>query len=150
MNEPPPGPAVSDAAILAWVTLNRAQRHTVDRVEADLKAAGLPPLAWYDVLLELWREPEGRLRQSEIERATLFAQYNVSRLVDRLIEAGLVRREACPDDARVRWVVITEAGRALRPRMWAVYAAAVEPHLGTKLTSDEARQLAILLRRLAR
>ena len=48
---------VSEAAEAAWVALVRAHRVATARVEADLKAAGLPPLAWYDALWELTRAP---------------------------------------------------------------------------------------------
>src|SRR5215471_5140628 len=108
----------SKSVVDAWIALNRAQRHAFDATEAELKSAGLPPLAWYDVLLELWREPGGRLRQSDLEHKMLFPQYGISRLVDRLERERLVCRERCRDDARAHWVVITDKGVALRRRMW--------------------------------
>ena len=74
----------SDAATKAWARLIRAREIVVGAVERDLKAAGLPPLAWYDVLLELTRAPDGRLRPFELEKETLLLQYNLSRLLDRL------------------------------------------------------------------
>ena len=42
----------SDAMMTAWARLLRARDALVAAVERDLKAAGLPPLAWYDVLLD--------------------------------------------------------------------------------------------------
>ncbi|MGZ2382906.1 DNA-binding MarR family transcriptional regulator [Rhizobium brockwellii] len=71
----------------------------------------MPPLAWYDVLWELARSQDGMLRPYEIEERTLLAQYNLSRLIDRLEKESLVRREAFAEDGRGRWVVITDAGR---------------------------------------
>jgi DNA-binding MarR family transcriptional regulator len=138
----------SKPAVDAWIALNRAQRWIFDAIEADLKSAGLPPLVWYDVLLELWREPGGRLRQSDLERRMLFPQYHVSRLVGRLEREKLVRRERCADDARAHWVEISDKGLALRQRMWPVYAAAILRHLGEKLPDPEAAQLAGGLRKL--
>lgn len=132
----------------AWARLVRAHRAVTTRIEADLKAAGLPPLVWYDVLLELGRAGDGRLAPAELERALLFAQYSVSRLVDRMAAQGLVRREPHPCDARRQLVAVTEDGRALRERMWPTYAAAIERHLGTKLPGERAGLLASLLARL--
>jgi DNA-binding MarR family transcriptional regulator len=117
-------------------------------IEADLKAAGFPPLAWYDVLLELSRAPDGRLRPVEIEKVTLVAQYNLSRLLDRLEKEGLVVRAPCADDARGQWVVITEKGRAAQARTWKVYAKAIQKHVGEKLDDKAAATLAELLGRL--
>src|SRR5438270_9473795 len=138
----PRNPSV--AITKAWARLIRARETVVSAVERDLKAAGLPPLAWYDVLLELSRPPEGRLRPFEIEKETLLAQYNLSRLLDRLEKEGLIRREPCNEDGRGQWVVITEKGRALQARTWKVYARAVQRHVGDKLDDRAAGQLPVL------
>jgi DNA-binding MarR family transcriptional regulator len=138
----------SDATVQAWIRLSRARDHVLDAIERDLKAGGCPPLAWYDVLLELTRVPDGRLRPFEIERKTLLAQYNLSRLIDRLEREALITREACADDARGQWVVITEKGRATQARTWKVYAQAIQRHVGEKLEDKSALALAHLLGRL--
>jgi DNA-binding MarR family transcriptional regulator len=132
----------------AWIGLMRARERVLARIEADFKAAGLPPLAWYDVLWELAQAEGGRLRPFEIEARTLLAQYNLSRLIDRLVKEGLVRREAFDADGRGQWVVITEAGRTMRERMWQTYGPSIEAHVGARLTEAEARQLAALLAKL--
>src|ERR1043165_3533497 len=137
----------SDAVVTAWARLIRARDALVAGVERELKAAGWPPLAWYDVLLELSRAADGRLRPFEIAKVTLVAQYNLSRLLDRLEKEGLVARAPCDDDARVQWVVITEKGRATQARSWKVYAKAIQKHLGEKLDDKAAGALAELLGR---
>src|SRR3954464_6426255 len=123
----------SDPVTKAWVRLIRAREIVLGAIERDLKAEALPPLAWYDILLELSRADRGRLRPFEIERETLLAQYNLSRLLDRLEKEGLVAREACTDDGRGQWVAITEKGRSLQARTWKVYAKAIQKHVGEKL-----------------
>ncbi|PDT04010.1 MarR family transcriptional regulator [Rhizobium chutanense] len=137
----------SEASTRAWTSVMRARERLLAAIEADLKAAGMPPLAWYDVLWELARAQDGRLRPYEIEERTLLAQYNLSRLIDRLEREGLVRREVFARDGRGRWVVITEAGRQLRERIWTVYAGSIETHVGRKLAESEAKALAGLLDR---
>src|ERR671920_1477835 len=99
----------SEAAVQAWARLVRVGGSLLDAVEAELKGAGSPPLAWYDALLELGRAPEGRLRPFELERHMLLPQYSTSRLVDRLERAGLVERLGCPDDRRGQLILITDA-----------------------------------------
>lgn len=144
----PAGP--SQPVIRAWIHLMRSQRILLAAIERDLKAAGLPPLGWYDVLLELTRAAEGRLRPFEIEERILLAQYNLSRLLDRLEAGGLVRREAFGIDRRGQWVVLTEAGRAMQERIWIVYAASLQKHIGSKMDAADADALAELLARLTR
>ena len=140
-----PSPAVTRA----WIRLMRARDAVLGAIERDLKAADLPPLAWYDVLLELTRAPQGRLRPSEIERETLLAQYNLSRLLDRLEREGLIGRLPYEGDARGQWVVITDTGRALQARMWKTYAKAIQRHVGDRLDDKAAAALADLLTRLS-
>ena len=76
----------AEEVVTAWARLIRAEQALLARIEGELKAAGFPPLAWYDVLLELGRTENGRLRPVELERHTLLAQYNASRLIDRMEE----------------------------------------------------------------
>lgn len=138
----------SHAAVSAWVALVRAGQAVPAAVEADLKRLGLPPLDWYDALLELRRAGEAGLRPVELERRMLLAQYNVSRLVDRLARGGLVDRRPCPDDARGSILAITEAGRDLLRGMWPAYATSIELRLGSRLSDAEAVELARLLEKL--
>jgi DNA-binding MarR family transcriptional regulator len=117
-------------------------------MERELKTAGLPPLSWYDVLLELRRAEGGCLAPRDLEREMLFEQYNLSRLLDRMEAQGLVHRLPYPGDKRRQLIAITKAGRELRKRMWRVYGAAIRRHVGSRLAEHEAETLARLLRKL--
>ena len=112
----------------------------LDAVEQELKKAGFPPLAWYDALLELSRAPTGELRPVELERQMLLPQYSTSRLIDRLVDEGLAARRECKIDKRGQFVEITEAGRELQKKMWSAYSAAIEKHVGSKLSDADADQ----------
>ncbi len=68
------------------------------------------PLAWYDVLLELGAAPDGRLRMGELGDRVVLSRTRVSRLVDEMARAGLVCREANPDDRRSAYAVVTRRG----------------------------------------
>jgi DNA-binding MarR family transcriptional regulator len=141
--------AFSPAVEAAWINLVRAEEAVVAAVEAEVKAEGLPPLAWYDVMLELSRpRNEAGLRQNELERRLLFQQYNLSRLVDRLEQAKYVERKQCPEDGRGQVVVATAAGRKFQKQMWPVYRDAIAKHFANKLTSKEAAELGRLLEKL--
>ena len=133
----------------AYARLMRVQHSVLAAVEKDLKDAGFPPLAWYDALLELSRAERGMLRPVELEKHMLLPQYSTSRLIDRLVEAELVTRQTCPVDGRGQYVVITQAGRNLQKKMWDTYAAAIDRHVGSKLSAKDAANLADLLGRLS-
>lgn len=142
------GQEPSDAVTDAWVHLIRAEKAVVGRIEADLKAAGFPSLSWYDVLLHLKRQPDGRASPREIEETVLFEQYNLSRHLDRMEAEGLVSRIPHPGDRRRQIVEITAEGRALQKRMWSVYGPSIDRFIGGPLTEAEAGQLAALLLKL--
>ncbi|MCR4268209.1 MarR family winged helix-turn-helix transcriptional regulator [Nitratireductor sp. ZSWI3] len=137
-----------DETVSAWIALARAHRLAMSGIEARLKAAGLPSLSWYDVLWELEKAGEDGLRPFELERALLFEQYNLSRLMDRMVKSGLVDRCVCPDDRRGQTLRISTEGRALRHRMWAVYGDAIAEVIGGRLSAGEAQALAAMLGKL--
>ena len=128
-----------------WARFMRVSQSVLAAVEGDLKAAGFPPLAWYDALLELRRAaPEG-LRQFELQEHMLLAQYNMSRLIDRLVDAGYARRQPCPEDARGQVIYLTEKGRALIDAMWPAYRVAITAHFGDRLDGRQAEALGEIL-----
>src|SRR5436190_6178622 len=88
---PCPAGSCTEVAERAWTQLIRAHRSALCSVEKALRAADLPPLEWYDVLLELKRG--GPLRPRDLQDRLLLAQYNLSRLLDRMEADALVTRE---------------------------------------------------------
>ena len=140
--------SLSPSVELAWIELNRAQQAVLASVEADLKVGGFPPLIWYDLLLELKKSGKGGLRPKQLQQRMLLAQYNVSRLADRLALAGYLNKNICDEDGRGFRLTLTKDGRRLLQRMWPVYARALRRHMGDKLTDAQAASLAGLLKNL--
>jgi DNA-binding MarR family transcriptional regulator len=138
----------SKAVVGAWIRLMRAQQATLLKIERAFRDVGLPPHAWYDALWELDQAGDKGLRPFEIERQMLIAQSNISRLIDRLQAAGYVERHPCKDDARGQSIVITPAGKAMRKRMWPVYATALNTVIGQRVSDRDATTLGDLLDRL--
>lgn len=141
-------PTPSKQTETAWVLLVRTQQVLLGQVEAALKEAGLPPLPWYDVLLELSRDPEAGLRQYEIGERVLLNKHNLSRLIDRLEADGLVKRQACDDDGRGNVVKITRKGLQTKQQMWPVYARAIQQLIAEPLTAAQTRSLTEILNAL--
>lgn len=142
-------PLPSEKAEDAWIALLRGQQLLLARVEAALKSAGLPSLAWYDVLLELSRTPDAPLRQFEIGERVLLNKHNLSRLIDRLEAEKLVQRLACDEDGRGNSVVITKKGLQLKQAMWKVYAQAIHDLVDSPLSATQLRALTQIMNTLA-
>jgi DNA-binding MarR family transcriptional regulator len=135
-----------DDGLAAWAALLRVHAAVVPRLERAL-AAERTPLAWYDVLLELNSAPQRRLRMSELGARVVLSRERVSRVVDELERAGLVRREPNPDDRRSSFAVLTDQGRARLRAAAPVYLDGIAEHFSRHLTADEA---AVLVRALTR
>lgn len=132
-------------AIQAWIQLHLAHRLLLENVENALKNKALPPLDWYDVLLELHREKKSGLRQYEIGGKVLLNKHNLSRLIDRLEKNGLVSRYACAEDGRGNQIKITAEGEKIIKQMWPVYSQSIQEHFGARLNSDELAELSRVL-----
>ncbi|WP_420402653.1 MarR family winged helix-turn-helix transcriptional regulator [Nisaea sp.] len=140
---------MTDTHQIAWVRLVRASERILQKVESALKSAGLPPLAWYDLLLEVKRAGAEGLRPYQLQSRMLIPQYNLSRLVERMVRAGVIERRTCPEDGRGHVVGLTPDGLALQERMWPVYRSALEREVSSRLSEAQARKLAALLVPLA-
>jgi DNA-binding MarR family transcriptional regulator len=135
------------STITAWTALVSASRVLLEKVEAALKSEGHPPLAWYDALLEIEKAGTDGLRPFELKERLLLPQYGTSRLLDRLVKAGLLARETCTDDARGQVIRMTEKGQAVRRAMWPVYARVLSEEFESRITAEDAAQLGSLLTR---
>lgn len=132
----------------AWRALLRGQALVLEEVEHELAAADLPPLAWYDVLTEL-DKAGGRLRIHELADAVILSRSGLSRLLDRIEAAGMLRREPCENDRRGAYAAITKAGRAKLAEMWPVYERSLSAHFAPALDASQARVLRAALDQVA-
>ena len=128
---------LSASRVAAWRGLLTVQTNVVAKIEAKLAAAGLPPLAWYDVLFALHEQPGKRLRMSELAEAVLLSRSGLTRLVDRLEPEGYLRREACATDKRGFDVSLTDAGSGVLRKIWPVYREGIAEFFARHLSDEE-------------
>lgn len=139
---------VDEKVVAVWIKLFRLERSLLNTVNQNLRKAGFPPLGWYDILWELKKTPTHRLRPLEIEQRVLLTQYNLSRLIDRMVKKSYVSRKSCGNDKRGQWIVLTEQGKVLREQMWPIYAASIQQYLGLRLQVEEVKFLNDILTKL--
>jgi DNA-binding MarR family transcriptional regulator len=138
----------ADARLEAWRALISAHASLVARAEEALADDNLPPLAWYDVLCALDRAEGPGLRPRELGLHLTISKSGLTRLVDRIVAAGLIERRACDADRRGHVIVLTDSGRAMLREMEPAFAAAHETLFASQLSEEEARMLGALLSRL--
>ena len=125
------------ARIAAWRGLLTVHANVIAVIEANLAAAGLPPLAWYDVLFALHEQPGKSLRMSELASEVLLSRSGLTRLVDRLEPEGYLQRQACATDKRGLEVILTASGTEVLRRMWPVYRQGIADSFSKHLTDAE-------------
>ena len=103
------------------------------------------PHTWFEVLLRLDRTPDRRLTIGDLGRQVLLTSGGITRLVDRMVVAGLVAREACPSDRRVQWVVPTPAGRARLAAALDIHTGNIDELITNHLSAAELKTLLALL-----
>ena len=132
-------PEQPDPAIMrAWHAFLEAHARITERLGAELEREAGLPLSWYDVLVQLHAVPGARLRMTELAAAVLLSKSGLTRLVDRMCDAGLVSRCADPADRRGTYVQLTEAGARRLHAAAPVHLSGIEQHFGRNVTSAEA------------
>lgn len=137
-------------SVQAWVAFLTAHAQVVPLVGRELEASCGIPFPWFDVLHQLDRAPEGRLRMHELAAAVLLSKSGLTRIADRLEEAGLVARAAVPGDRRSLHVRLTPAGRRLVEETRPVVQRSVAAHFGRHLSDAELTTLRDALTRVSR
>jgi DNA-binding MarR family transcriptional regulator len=104
------GKCTGESEVRTWIRFLATHAAITRELEARLMGAHGLTLSDYDVLVQLARAPQHKLRNIELAKAVVLTRSGVTRLVDGLEKDGLVGRASCPDDKRGSFVQITEVG----------------------------------------
>jgi DNA-binding MarR family transcriptional regulator len=136
--------------LTAWRLFLTAHAQIIVAIDKRLAEAGCIPLNWYDVLIELYEAKNRRLRMNELATRVLLTRSGLTRLVDRLEEAGYLTRELDKKDRRGFYAIINEQGIAAMRQAWVVYAEGITDFFEQLLKEDEAKILAGVFSRMVR
>jgi DNA-binding MarR family transcriptional regulator len=134
-------------ALAAWRVFFECALALPDILDAEILAAGQLSIRWYDVMVQLEEEPGG-VPMNEIASRILASKSGLTRVIDRMEEAGLVRRERPPDDRRVVLVVATEQGLEALAAARPVHRDGVRRHFTEHFSPDELEALKGMLQRV--
>ncbi|MFL6203998.1 MAG: MarR family winged helix-turn-helix transcriptional regulator [Acidimicrobiales bacterium] len=116
--------------------------------EARIESASGLSAQWFEVLIRLARSPGHRLRMTELAAQTTLTPSGLTRAVDRIVDAGLVERQACPTDRRSTYAVLTTAGEKRLMQALPAHVAHLEEVFDGVFTRAELDTLTDLLHRL--
>jgi DNA-binding MarR family transcriptional regulator len=125
----------------AWGAMTRTHAAIVGRLQEALATADYPPLPWYEVLATVAEAPEERMKMGDLAEALVITRGGLTKLVDRLVKAGLLERTFCETDRRVSYATLCPAGRELLGEMRPVVIAELEAAFAANLTARQADEL---------
>jgi DNA-binding MarR family transcriptional regulator len=132
----------------AWGALTRTHAAVTQRLQDALAQAEFPPLPWYEMLATLADAPEQRMRMGDLAEALVITRGGLTKLVDRLIKAGLLERTFCESDRRVSYATLLPAGADLLAEMRPVVVAELEVAFAADLSERQADELRTTLERV--
>ncbi len=138
---------MDDERIQLMTLIVRTHRRLTDTLGRELEQSVGIPLVFFDVLIHVGAASDGRLTMSRLSSDVALTTGGVTRLVDRMAEAGLVERQNCPNDRRSVHVVLTPKGQAVLDDAVAAHIDGIDRHLMAHLDeADRAALTAVLVK----
>jgi len=135
-----------DASLDLFIALSRASQWVNAHIDRDIKRYGLNRTE-FGVLELLYHKGSQPLQQ--IGGKVLMSSGNITYVVDKLEQKGLVQRRACKDDRRLVYADITESGTRLIEETFPQHAEVIHQAV-SGLDEDEKRAASILLKKLGK
>jgi MarR family transcriptional regulator, 2-MHQ and catechol-resistance regulon repressor len=139
---------MDDERIQLMGLIVRTHRRLADTLGRELEQSVGIPLVFFDVLIHVGAAPDGRLTMSRLSSDIALTTGGVTRLVDRMADAGLVARQNCPNDRRSVHVVLTAQGRAVLERAVEAHIEGIDRHLMAHLDDADRGALVAVLNKI--
>jgi len=125
----------------AWRSLAQTHAAVSGRLQDALAQAELPPLAWFEMLAAIAASEQERMKMGELAEALVITRGGLTKLVDRLVKAGLIERTFCDTDRRVSYATLLPAGSELLEEMVPVVSGELELAFAARLSERQADDL---------
>lgn len=133
---------------LIWRNFLRVTGQVHERLERELQQSAGMPHAYYQILAMLSEAENRRLRMNQLAEVLRASQSRTSHAVNRLEEAGWVRREPTPEDGRGQTAILTDAGFERLAEVAPGHAESVRSIMFDGLTADEAATFGATLEKI--
>lgn len=137
---------LDDPRIDALGMLIEAHAAVMTAIADDLTETSDLPVSFLGVLIRLGRSPGEQLRMTQLAHEMSITTSGLTRLIDRMEQAGLVERRPCPGDGRGLLAALTPAGRRRLQQVLPVHLAQIEHRFTGHLSPAEQDSLTSLLR----
>jgi DNA-binding MarR family transcriptional regulator len=138
----------SPERLRAWRLFFESGLALLDVLDAELEQAVGIPQRWYDVLVHLEESPQG-IPMNELAERILYSKSGFTRVVDRMEEAGLVRRARPANDRRTILIVLTDKGTETLERARRHHRDGIQRHFSQHLTNADIKALTRALEKIS-
>ena len=138
----------SPERLRAWRLYFESALALLDVLDSELERDAGIPLRWYDALVQLEETPDG-LRMNELAERILYSKSGFTRVVDRMEEAGLVRRVRPQHDRRSILIVLTKKGSDTMENARRYHRDGIERHFSQHLSERDIKALTHALEKVS-
>jgi DNA-binding MarR family transcriptional regulator len=138
----------SPERLRCWRLFFESSLALLDVLDTELQDATGIPQRWYDVLVHLEESPDG-VPMNELAERILYSKSGFTRVVDRMEEAGLVRRVRPEHDRRSILVLLTDKGTETMERARLHHRDGIDRHFSQHLTDADVKALTGALEKLS-
>ena len=138
----------SPEGLQAWRLFFESALALLDVLDAELEQAVGIPQRWYDVLVHLEESPQG-IAMNELAERILYSKSGFTRVVDRMEEAGLVRRARPENDRRTILILLTDKGTETLERARRHHRDGIQRHFSAHLTNADVKALTRALEKVS-
>jgi DNA-binding MarR family transcriptional regulator len=136
--------------MIAWIGFLRAHATVVRYLEREMMEKEQLPLQWYEVLGWLKGAPQRKLRMQELAEQVMLSHSGLTRLLDRMVQAGLVRRASCEEDRRGVYALLTSKGLLSYQQAEPTFLRGVREYFLSRLGADDIKALQIAFLKILR
>jgi DNA-binding MarR family transcriptional regulator len=144
----PDAAALAPEQLSAYFALMEVGGLLQHAVEQQLREEGGLSYIQFQILAVLGEHPEGRGRMTDVADRLVHSRSGLTYQVAQLAEAGLVAKEASPQDERSVLVALTAQGRELLGRVMAGHVEVVRRLLFSPLSGEDVTRLEDVLGRV--
>jgi DNA-binding MarR family transcriptional regulator len=138
----------SPERLRAWRLFFESATALTDLLDTELERDAGIQTRWYDVLVQLEETPEG-IPMNALADRILYSKSGFTRVVDRMEEAGLVRRARPEGDRRSILVVLTDEGTKLMEHARRYHRDGIERHFSQHLSDRDIKALTHALEKVS-
>ena len=134
-------PPLTESELQMWLTLMRGMAIVNRQLAQDMQQEHGFHISWYDVLVRLLHAPGQQMTMTELADSVVMSAGGLTRLLDKMVEKGLIQRVLDPEDRRLVYARLTDAGRELAVELMLAHQQRIKEYVVQHLSDEEVRTM---------